>query len=225
LILCEQIGEDRLATWLDPMGAVIAADLGDDDAARMHAERGWERARQLGQLVLSALAFNALGYAAMQRGDGREALRCYEQYVSLVRDTENGVARNVILARAAEAFLLAGRVDDATQLVDQAIAVAEFAKAPHYLALARRVQGQLFAVQQKNDDALRAFDDAIATFTQLGSRLELARAVHHRAALRLARGDAKEHEAARADAARARDAFAGMGAVHDRVLAEQLLQK
>jgi class 3 adenylate cyclase len=38
-------------------------------------------------------------------------------------------------------------------------------------------------------------------------------------------GDAKEYEAACADAARARDAFAEMGAVHDRVLAEQLLQK
>jgi tetratricopeptide (TPR) repeat protein len=175
-------------------------------------------------LVLLAFALNARGYAAMQRGDGREALKCYEQYLSLVRNTENGVARNLILGRAAEAFLLAGRVDDAAQLVDQAIAAAEFAKAPHYLALAWRVQGQIFAVQQKGDDALRAFDDAIATFTQLGSRLELARAVYHRAALRLVRGDAKEHEAARADAARARDAFAEMGAVRDRMLAEQLLQ-
>jgi tetratricopeptide (TPR) repeat protein len=116
-------------------------------------------------------------------------------------------------------------MDDAAQLVDQAIAVAEFAKAPHFLALAWRVQGQIFAVQQRNDNALRAFDEAIATFTQLGSRLELARTVYHRAALRLTRGDAKEHEAARAEAARARDAFAEMGAVHDRVLAEQLLRK
>jgi hypothetical protein len=43
--------------------------------------------------------------------------------------------------------------------------------------------------------------------------------------LRLVRGDTKEHEIAHADAARARDAFAEMGAVHDRVLAEQLLKE
>ena len=153
------------------------------------------------------------------------ALAWYEQYVPLVRDTENGVARNLILPSAAEAFLRAGRVDDASRLAEQAVSVAEFAKAPHRLALARRVQGQILAAQNDRDDALRAFDDAIAAFTQLGSRLELARAVYHRAALRLARGDPQDRDAARAEAARARDAFAQMGAVHDRVLAEQLLKE
>ena len=94
--------------------------------------------------------------------------------------------------------------------------VAEFAKAPHRLAVARRVHGQILVMQNDRDGALRAFDDAIAMFT-LGSRLELTRAVYHRAALRLARGDPQEREAALADAASARDAFAQMGAVHDRL--------
>ena len=204
------------------MLATISADLGDDAVARKYAESSWARAGQLGQLILSAWALHGLGYAAMQRGSTSEALQWYEQYVALVRDTENAVARNLIIGRAAEAYLLAGRVDDAAQLVDQAINVAQFAKAPHYLALARRVQGQVFAAQQKYDDALRAFDDAIATFTPIGSGLELARATYHRAGLRLTRG---EGEAARADAARARDSFAAMGAVHDRVRAEELLRE
>ena len=43
----------------------------------------------------------------MLRGDLREALAWYEQYVPLVRDTENGVARLLILASAAEALLSA----------------------------------------------------------------------------------------------------------------------
>ena len=91
--------------------------------------------------------------------------------------------------------------------------------------MARRVQGQILVMQNDRDGALRAFDDAIAMFTPLGSRLELTRAVYHRAALRLARGDPQEREAALADAARARDAFAQMGAVHDRALTEQLLKE
>jgi tetratricopeptide (TPR) repeat protein len=223
--VCEQIGEDRLATWLEPLLATISADLGDDAAARKYAESSWARANQLGQLILSAWALHGLGYAAMQRGAASETLQWYEQYVALVRNTENAVARNLIIGRAAEAFLHAGKIADAAQLVDQAIEVAEFAKAPHYLALARRVQGQVFAAQQKYDDALRAFDDAIATFTPIGSGLELARAMYHRAALRLTRGDAKENDAARAEAARARDSLAAMGAVHDRALAEHLLRE
>jgi hypothetical protein len=85
------------------------------------------------------------------------------------------------------------------------------------------VQGQILVAQHDFDGALRAFDEAIATFTPLASRLELARAVYHRAALLLARGEAQDHEPARAEAGRARDSFAELGAVHDRVLADQLL--
>ncbi len=223
LELCDQIGENRLATWLSATAAIIAADQGDDDAAQAMAQRGWERAQPLSQMLLFAWALNALGYAAMQRGDLPGALAWYEQYIPLVRETENGVARVWILACAAEAFFRAGRMDEATQLVTQAITVAEFAKAPHRLALGRRVQGQILVAQQKFDGALRAFDDAIATFTQLGSRLELARAVYHRAALRLARGDAKDNEVAHTELGRVRDMFAETGAVHDCVLADQLL--
>ena len=223
LEVCKQIGEDRLATWIDPMIAIIAADLGQDDAARVHAERGWARAQELDQLVLLAWALHAAGCVAMHRGDVHGALEWYEQCVRLVRDTENGVARILILGSAAETFLCAGRVDEAAALANQAIAVAEFAKAANILALARRVQGQIFVVQHKYDDALRAYDEAIVTFTKIGCRLELNRALYHRASLQLAHGDAAEKAAARADAIRARDAFAEMGAVHDRERTEQLL--
>jgi len=223
LQLCEQIGEGRLATWFEPMAAITLADLGDDDAAREHADRGRARAQELDQLLLSAWALHGAGHAAMQRDDVSDALKWYEQYVALVRETENGVARIFVLGYAAEAFFRAGRVDDAVALADQALAVAEFAKAPHFLALALRVRGQIFAAQERHDEALHAFEGAIAALMKNGSRLELARAMYHRASLQLVRGDASAKTAARADGERARDAFAEMGAVHDRALAERLL--
>ena len=68
-----------------------------------------------------------------------------------------------------------------------------------------------------------AFDDAIAMFSRLGSRLELARAIYHRAALGISRGNTSKDAVARRDAARARDEFAAMGAESDRARAEQLL--
>ena len=223
LALCEQIGESRLATWIVPTLAMFEADAGSDDAARQTAERGWERAQRLGQIVLSTYALHGAGYAALQRGDFDVALRWYDQYLKLLQDTENRVARLLGGASAAEAYACAGRLDEATRLVDEARQLAEFAKSPHRVALARRVQGQIFVMQERYDDARGAFDEAVAIFGPLGSRLELARAIHHRAALGIARGDASESAGARREAARARDEFAAMGADGDCARAEQLL--
>jgi len=222
LKLCEQIGEFRLATWLDPALATIAADMGDDDAARVHAGSALQRAQQLQQLVLTAWALHAAGYAAMRRDDVDEAMRMYAQYLPLLRETENGIVRNFMLGAAAEAHLRAGRVDEAAALVAQAIGVAEFAGAPHYLALDLRVQGQVFAAQGRHDDARVALDRAIALFEQTGSRLELNRALLCRAVLLREHGNDAEKAAARTDTEAARDAFAAMGAVHDRERAERL---
>ncbi len=220
LAVCERIGEDRLATWLEPLAAQVAADLGDDAAARAHAERGWAHAGALNQLLLSAWALHGLGQAAMLRDDVAAALEWYERYVTLVRDTENAIARNLIMARAAETYLRAGRVDEAARLAEQAATFAEFGNAPHYRALARRVQGEVLLARGQPDDALRSFDAALAEFGPIGSRLEVARGLYHRATLRCARG---EHAEGRADAQRAHDEFAALGAAHDRARVERLL--
>jgi len=222
LRLCEQIGEFRLATWLDPALAIIAADMGDDAAAREHAQSALDRAQQLQQLVLTAWALHAAAYAAMRRDDVDEAMRMYAQYLPLVRETENGIVRNFMLGSAAEAYLRAGRVDEAAALVAQAIGIAEFAGAPHYLALDLRVQGQVLAAQGRHEAAPASFDRAIALFEQTGSRLEHNRALYHRALLLLEHGNDAQKVAARSDAGAAREAFTEMGAVHDREWAERL---
>ena len=223
LALCEQIGEGRLATWCEPMLAVVLADLGDQDAARVHGEKGWERAQELDQVVLNGWALHALGHAAMQRSDVGEALKWYDLYVPLARDTENGVVRIQVLGYAAEAYLAGGRADGAMQLAAQLNEVAEFAIAPHFVALAARVRGQVLSGRGAYDDALGHYDRAIEIFAQLGSRLELARTRYHRAALQFARGGAEAHSSARADAEEARAAFADMNAAHDEALTERLL--
>jgi class 3 adenylate cyclase/tetratricopeptide (TPR) repeat protein len=222
LALCEQIGEGRLATWLEPLTAQIAADLGDNAAALDHAERGWVRAGTLNQLLLSAWALHGLGQAAMMRDDIATALEWYEQYVTLVRDTENALARNLIIARAAETYLRAERIKEAAQLAEQAMTFAEFGNAPHYHALASRVQGQILLARGQPDDALRFFDTALAEFRRIGSRLEAGRVLYHRAMTQFARD---EQDAGCADAELASDAFTAVGAVHDRARVKRLLMK
>ncbi len=205
------------------MAAVIAADLGNDALARTHAERGWVRARELEQLVLSGWALNALGYAAAMRGDQSESLAWYEQHVALIRDSEGAVIRNLTLANAAEGYCNAGRLAEALQLVDEAIATSQFGHAVHFYSVGFRVRGRILAAQEQIADALVAFDAAIAHFEKLGSRLELARARTQRAAVQLAHGDAAQQQAARAEATAARAAFVAMGAVRDAALAGGLL--
>ena len=225
LALCEQIGEGRLATWCEPFLAMVEADLGEDDAARAHAEHGWVRAQQLGQLVLSGCALHGAGYAALLRNDIGDAIKWYELYVPLVRDTENGVVRNFIMGSAAEAFVRAGRMDEAAVLLRQALEVSETSNSPHFLGLARRVQGQMFVGQGKFDEALPSFDRAIELLHQTGSRLELGRAHFQRAAMQLERGDTNAQALARIAVERVRGDFAAMGARHDLEMAEQRLAR
>jgi tetratricopeptide (TPR) repeat protein len=220
LDLSERIGEERLATWLGPMAAIIAADMGDDEAASAHAERAWGRAQTLSQLVLTAWAQNALGVVALRRSDFDASLRWYEQYIPLVRDTENRVCRHLVIASAAESFLRAGRLDEASSLAAQAVELGELAKAPHFSAMGRRVQAEVLCARREYDAALAAFDQAIAAFAAHGSGLELARARFRRAALLLTRGDGADVAGAIDEMARADAAFAKMGALHDRALAE-----
>jgi hypothetical protein len=83
------------------------------------------------------------------------------------------------------------------------------------------VEGSVLLARGRHDDALRAFDRALAELTRIGSRLEAARALYHRARVGLASG---QIAAGRRDAFEARDAFAAIGATHDRVRAERLLE-
>ena len=216
LVLCEQMGEARLATWLESFVAIVLSDLGEPDNAHTHAKKGWDHARHLNQIVLTSWAMHGLGYAAMMRDDIAEALRWYEPYVALVRDTENNVARALVIGRAAEAFLRADRLGEAETTIEQALAVAALGDAPHYRALARQVQGRILAIRGRTDDARAACADAIETFTSTGSRLELARTVYHRAALKLQEGDVG---GAREDAVQAIGEFTAMGAAPDRTRA------
>jgi hypothetical protein len=110
LELSERIGEERLATWLDPMAAIIAADQGDDDAARLHADRALDarpHARSTRADRLGAERARALQHCAAATSTARSI--GMNGSFALVRDTENRVCRHLVMAGAAEAYLRAGR--------------------------------------------------------------------------------------------------------------------
>jgi class 3 adenylate cyclase/tetratricopeptide (TPR) repeat protein len=222
LATSERIGEARLAIWLEAFLAVTLADVGDFEGAQTHAEQAHANAQRLNQIVLTAWAMNGLGYVASMRGDAAGAMRWYEPCEALVRETENGISRMLVMARAAEAFLRDGRLDDAERIAATALELGRFADAPHYQGLAHQMQGRILTARSLHAEARTALDAATRTFATLGSRLELARTVFSRALLDATIGaveDATQH------AAHARAEFAAMQAEPDRAQADAFLRR
>lgn len=50
--------------------------------------------------------------------------------------------------------------------------LARYSGSPHFLAVGRRVQGQILAALESWDEAAASFDKAVATLDRLGGRLE-----------------------------------------------------
>lgn len=212
LELSENIGEVRLATWMLPQLAVIETDLGADDAAQAHAQRGMELGRGLGQLVLRCWSLHGIGYFHLQRGEFEQAARYYDEAVAAWQGSENRVAKLFTGGHAAEAFLYAGRREQAAALCAEARRWSEDADSPNYDAHAERVQAQLFAEESNWDRAERAYAHVITVQDKLGSQLELGRAYYWRGKMYAARGNM---DAAQRDWSRARELFSACGAKRD----------
>lgn len=209
LDIAEQLGENRLAIWHASQLARVLVELGDDDGARKFAEQGIVGSQALGQIVLRAWALRALGFLHWRRGEFERAAEIYGHGLDILQGSENRIALNSLAPPAAQAFFDAGRIEQASALAQQARELAEFGRTPQTAALAQDVFGQLWFAREQWDEAQRAFDQAITIFEKLGSCLDLARALEHRAMLYHARND---KERATKDQVRARELFVETGA-------------
>lgn len=109
-------------------------------------------------------------------------------------------------ANYAEALVGAGRIDQAANVILQNLLHAREAHSRHVEGVALRVQGQVRSECKQWDEAATLYGQAIAIFEQLGSRLELSRALEHRGGMWDALGNAA---AAEADMSRARTLLEG----------------
>jgi tetratricopeptide (TPR) repeat protein len=110
-------------------------------------------------------------------------------------------------------------LNEAVSTIDDYQVLAREAGALHDKALALRVKGQVYTARERPDEATQVLDKAITKLEKLESRLELGRALYHRALLRGALG---QTDAAQADARRALSLFAGCGAQGDAEQARRL---
>lgn len=222
LEMCEQIGEGRLATWAEPWIAIVAARRGDDATAREFGERGRRRAKELGQMVLRAWSLHAVGYAHLLREEWQQASACYDEVMALWRNSENRIAFLFSAAPIAETYLAVGRMEEASSIISEYLALADADNAPHYQGLGHRVRGQILTAQGAWADAEAEFNAAFTIQEQWQSHLEVAWTLYHRAQMWRQRQDFAR---ARADAERARTLFIECGAVRAADSAASLLAR
>ncbi len=199
------MGNFRLAVQASAQLSIVQTDLGQVDLAEQNARNAVEQAGDFNQIVMMAWnSLYALAHWYVQRGEWENAFEHLNQAACIIAETDN---RNFSLLnnpRYAEASLRVGQLEKATEIVERTLTMAREAPSPRIKAVTRRVQAQILATQGAWDEAARGFDDAIAQLDQLGSRLELGRALYHRGEMQTKRG---EMDAARASLRRALEIF------------------
>jgi predicted ATPase len=218
--LSEKVGDARLAIMAKALLAIVQTDLGADLEALSIGQLAVAQADELRHVVIQTNARRSLAYLYLERQDWEHALQLYQQCLDLITPTENRWEPLMFGSNLAEALCGMGHLDQAASLISDNLHLTREAQSRHWEGIALRVQGQTLAAQQDCEGARRAFDAAISTFEDLGSRLELGRAQYHRGAMWHKCGNPK---AARDDLARAQTVFKEIGAPRDLSRAEETL--
>jgi DNA-binding SARP family transcriptional activator len=212
LEMAEAVGDFRLAVLAGAQLSIIQTDLGQAEIAEENAKTAVQRGidRNLVQMVHPSLG--ALAHCHMQYGDWENAIKHLDQFARVIAESDNRYDSLLNGPQYAEASLRTGQLDKAVEIVERTLTQSREAPSRHIEAVARRVQAQILAAQGAWDEAARCFDEAIARLEQLGSRLELGRALYHRGTMQADRGEAQD---ARTSLARALEIFQASSAKID----------
>jgi tetratricopeptide (TPR) repeat protein len=221
LTITEVTGERRLAALVRSLLSQIQTDLAQDEAARAEAQVAVTGADELGNCYLRGFTRGALAYFYTQREEWDLAADVLTQSATILEGTDQGMTPLRFGAMAAYVAWQQGRTEEATNTIGATLELARTANSPHYEAIASRVHGQMLAEQESWSEAAQSLDAAVSVLEQLGSRLELGRALHARGVMQNARGKVT---AARADVEDAHAIFTEVGAGRDVERAARYLQ-
>ncbi|MEU6404783.1 AAA family ATPase [Streptomyces sp. NPDC046985] len=161
------------------------ASGGDTERALVLAREAVRHAEEDGDQMYLSRALAALGYAQFVAGDAEAAVAALRR----VRDLELGLgitdpARGRWQGDLAEALVLAGRPEEAQQVVDAAREHARRLGRESVLAVLDRAEAQVRAARGERDAAVAQLTSAQDRLAKLGNGLEEARAAFALAPLR-----------------------------------------
>ena len=160
---------ERSATILIGRGNV-GADQSDWAAARTFYERALEVARQCGAVDRQAAALTNLGLCATWEHDLPAARRLKEQALALYERSGERKMSASVLASLAQVAIEEGRIDEAKEQLRAALLVFTQFKDPLLIAQAIEDVGEVAAIQELPERALRLAGAATAHKDRIGSR-------------------------------------------------------
>jgi transcriptional regulator with AAA-type ATPase domain/tetratricopeptide (TPR) repeat protein len=216
LAIAEAIGDPPLevsATWV--LG-IIQAAMGEWVEGIESCQRAVQRARND---LYRAIATGFLGFAYVEQGEAGLATSALEQSVSLLEQFGMNAFGGWFTAFLAEAHRLGGRLDRAHILATQALEIARSTNFPVARGWAQQSLGRIAWARGDGETATARLTEALATFTVIHSRYEVARTHMDFAALRWERGD---REAASRHLREAHGLFTTLGVPRYRERVERL---
>ena len=217
----ERIGEHRLAIWLRSLLASIQIDLDLDEEAELNIKHGITEADEIDQVVLQCWSRYAYLQLLLKRSDWHTAVDVSKKAKALYRTTENLLGRVYIGTLTPLAYLGAGRVEEAQEVLEEQLQLVNEKKIYHFHGVTLRVQGQVLAALGDKDASALAYQESIRLLEGLGSKLELGRAHYHLARLRRIQD---QSDAAQEEADRALQLFTECGAKYDLANTHQLIE-
>jgi class 3 adenylate cyclase/tetratricopeptide (TPR) repeat protein len=181
--------------WALVIKCSLCALLGQNDvllqaAAKMVeiSERHGYRARQGNGLSWRGLARSRLGELDAGIDDAREGLEIWRGQGGVIHTQE-------LICQLCNLLVQAGRLDEASQLLDEADALAIDADEACFFAECVRIRGQIAAGGNDLTDAVRLFEKAIAISQRQEARLFELRATAQLASVLARQGRSQEGEA------------------------------
>jgi tetratricopeptide (TPR) repeat protein len=186
LAIAEAIGDPPMEVSAGWGVGIIQAAMGDWEEGIASCRRAVQRARHD---LYRALANGFLGFAYMENADADPAIAALEQAIPLVQRFGLKAFEGWFTAFLAEAHRLEGRLDRAETLAVHALEIASAANFPVAVGWAQQSLGRIAWARGDERTAGARLAEAVATFTRIHSRYEVARTQVDLARLAWAHGD------------------------------------
>ena len=210
----EVLGDSRL----DPSWSTgyFYASRGDWETGLAECQGGLDRSTDP---LNTAVARGFLGHAYLEKGDVARAVQELEESVRQLAQIGMRPMLGWFSAFLADAYLLAGRGDEAQERARLGLAINQEASFSYGTGLAQTAMGRIAAARGEAAGSRARFEEALATFAELGVPLEQGRIHFELARLAGMRGDTA---GAAPELAAACEVFTRLGAERYRSRAAQL---
>jgi len=176
-MLARRLGDRiQLAMASNNLGDLLLKS-GDDEGAERAIQQALKLAEQTGNVLEGLTARANLAELHMVRAEHDEALALLDECLRLMAETGADEFAPELWCHRGRALLGAGRLGEAREALDRAIALGETQGNTSATALARSQMAEVTAAEGREDEAVVAAREALDQLRSLGNDLEIGKAM------------------------------------------------